>query len=132
MKQEQKSRIVKAAFDEWTRTRYTRTSLSLVAARLSLTKQAIYRYFPNKAALVACMVDELLSDLSHVTDAIERLEVTDAPAGAARDDMGHRISFLAPPEGSVPGATPLERRAALAAMGSRGMTSRPGRQSRRP
>ncbi|HEU4652223.1 MAG TPA: PQQ-dependent dehydrogenase, methanol/ethanol family, partial [Croceibacterium sp.] len=30
------------------------------------------------------------------------------------------VSFLAPPEGSVPGATPLERRAALAAM-NRGM-----------
>lgn len=71
MKQDQKSRIVEAAFDVWAQTHYTSTSLSLIAGRLSLTKQALYRYFPNKAAIIEAMGNSLLADFSRVGDAME-------------------------------------------------------------
>ncbi|WP_455382613.1 TetR/AcrR family transcriptional regulator [Salinispira pacifica] len=68
MKIEQNSRIVEAAFDEWAKNHFSNTSLSLVASRLSVTKQALYRHFPNKNALIAAMVERLRQDYTDMTD----------------------------------------------------------------
>ncbi len=68
MKIEQSSQIVEAAFDEWGKTHFARTSLSLVAARLAVTKQAIYRHFPNKNALIDAMIEQVRSDYAKMTE----------------------------------------------------------------
>jgi len=71
MKQNKLSRIVDAAFDEWAKTRFTNTSLNLISGRLSISKQALYRYFPNKAAIFEAMGHRLLSDLTEMTRTME-------------------------------------------------------------
>ncbi len=71
MKIDQRSRIVDAAFDEWGKTHFANTSLSLVASRLSVTKQAIYRHFANKDALIAEMVRRLVTDYAAITDGFD-------------------------------------------------------------
>lgn len=68
MKIAQSSQIVEAAFDEWGKTHFASTSLSLVAARLAVTKQAIYRHFPNKNALIGAMTEQLRADYAKMTD----------------------------------------------------------------
>jgi AcrR family transcriptional regulator len=47
--------IIKTAFQVWGRDFYRTTSLTPVAQGLGVTKQALYRHFPNKEALMGAM-----------------------------------------------------------------------------
>lgn len=98
MKIEQSSQIVEAAFDEWGKTHFANTSLSLVASRLAVTKQAIYRHFPNKNALIGAMIEQLRADYAKVTDRfLSRLSQV-APAtsleGVLRNYVESYMDFL--------------------------------------
>lgn len=60
--------IVAAAFSAWGETHFTSTSLNLVAQRLGITKQALYRHFRNKEALLDELTERFLAAYTRVRD----------------------------------------------------------------
>ncbi|MBN1411996.1 MAG: TetR/AcrR family transcriptional regulator [Spirochaetales bacterium] len=60
-KKDHKGKILSAAMDVWAKTQYQNTSLNLVAKRLNMTKQALYRYFPSKEGLLQALRDDFLA-----------------------------------------------------------------------
>ena len=67
---DRRQQIVTAAFEAWGSTYFTSTSLALVSERLGVTKQAIYRHFPNKAALVEALTETFLNAYGEVRDVV--------------------------------------------------------------
>ncbi|MEM5947375.1 TetR/AcrR family transcriptional regulator [Spirochaetia bacterium 38H-sp] len=51
--------IIKAAINAWAKSGFSSTSLNDVAKELGVTKQAIYRYYPGKDALIEAIRDEV-------------------------------------------------------------------------
>ena len=70
--------IVNAAFCAWGETHFTSTSLNLVARRLGITKQGLYRHFRNKKALQEGLTERFLAEYARVRDSVCSLPV-DAP-----------------------------------------------------
>ncbi|MDT8297975.1 MAG: TetR/AcrR family transcriptional regulator [Spirochaetaceae bacterium] len=74
-----KKDIIESAFRIWGGCRYRETSLSHLAAELSITKQALYRYFASKEKLESAMEDIALDNYDrsarHLQD--ELSEMTD-------------------------------------------------------
>ncbi|MFP4010943.1 MAG: TetR/AcrR family transcriptional regulator [Spirochaetaceae bacterium] len=64
-------RIVEAAFAAWGDTHFTDTSLARVARALGVTKQALFRHFAGKAALLDAMEGQFSDDLHRVIDEFE-------------------------------------------------------------
>ncbi|MBN1799221.1 MAG: TetR/AcrR family transcriptional regulator [Spirochaetales bacterium] len=78
----QKIRILETAFREWSKTQFTKTSLSAVAKELKLTKAALYRYFTSKDHLLNSMTEKSAHDMetalnefikSHGKDSLQKL-----------------------------------------------------------
>jgi AcrR family transcriptional regulator len=59
-----KAKIVSAAFKVWGRNFYRKTSLSLLARELGVSKPALYRHFENKQALNNAMTESFLDDFA--------------------------------------------------------------------
>ncbi|RPJ08270.1 MAG: TetR/AcrR family transcriptional regulator [Spirochaetaceae bacterium] len=68
-KQELKDRILTIAFTEWAKTNFMKMSLSLVTAKLGVTKPALYRHFRNKDDLLDAMQQRFSLDVSTAVDA---------------------------------------------------------------
>ncbi|TVR00390.1 MAG: TetR/AcrR family transcriptional regulator [Spirochaetaceae bacterium] len=62
--------IVSAAFAAWGETHFTSTSLNLVAQRLGITKQALYRHFRNKEALLDELTERFLAAYAQIRDGV--------------------------------------------------------------
>ncbi|TVR00610.1 MAG: TetR/AcrR family transcriptional regulator [Spirochaetaceae bacterium] len=60
--------IASAAFVAWGETHFTSTSLNLVAQRLGITKQALYRHFRNKEALLDELTERFLAAYAQIRD----------------------------------------------------------------
>ena len=72
-KPNQRQHIIQAAFTEWGKTHFANTSLSLVARALGITKQALYRHFDGKEALVTAMSECFLTDFEQIGEALGTL-----------------------------------------------------------
>ncbi|MEJ2662928.1 MAG: TetR/AcrR family transcriptional regulator [Spirochaetia bacterium] len=59
----QRNKILETAFTIWARSQFSKTSLSLVAGELKLSKAALYRYFANKEHLQTAMVEKYINDM---------------------------------------------------------------------
>jgi len=59
-----KEKIIKAAFKEWGKNKFCKTSLSDLADRLNITKTALYRHFKNKEDLIFSMENEFKDQLT--------------------------------------------------------------------
>jgi AcrR family transcriptional regulator len=64
---QQKDKIIETAFREWAKSFFTKTSLSIVAKKLNLSKAALYRYFTNKDHLLNSMTEKFISNIDQVT-----------------------------------------------------------------
>ncbi|MDR2109958.1 MAG: TetR/AcrR family transcriptional regulator, partial [Spirochaetaceae bacterium] len=75
--------IVNAAFRVWGRELYKTTSLSMVAQGLGVTKQALYRHFANKEALLDAMCGHFFD---HYAEALRKTydQVYQVPQGIER------------------------------------------------
>lgn len=62
-----KEEIINTAFIEWGKTNYKNTSLSALAAKLKITKPALYRYFKDKNELIKEMKTYLINIMSKLT-----------------------------------------------------------------
>ncbi|MDR0501978.1 MAG: TetR/AcrR family transcriptional regulator [Treponema sp.] len=60
-----KQEIINAAFKTWGRNLYKKTSLSMLAGELGVSKPALYRHFENKQALTAAMTEHFLDDFAN-------------------------------------------------------------------
>src|SRR4030042_6878956 len=60
---EQKATIISTAFSEWGKPHSTTMSLQPIAAKLSITKPALYRYFKSKDDLLETMVTTFAENL---------------------------------------------------------------------
>jgi len=69
-KPNQRQQIIQAAFTEWGKTHFANTSLSLVARALGITKQALYRHFDGKEALVTAMSERFLTDFAQIGETL--------------------------------------------------------------
>lgn len=72
-KPNQQQHIIQAAFTEWGKTHFANTSLSLVARALGITKQALYRHFDGKEALITAMSERFLTDFAQIGEALGAL-----------------------------------------------------------
>jgi len=89
-KLEQYHRILDAAFFEWTKTNFTRMSLSPVAAKLAVTKPALYRHFKSKDDLLKAMSARFLDE----TAGALRDFVARAPRGDLRPAIDEYFRFI--------------------------------------
>jgi len=82
-----RERILREALDLFTDSGYHATSLNGIAARLGISKAAIYHHFPSKRLLLAELATPYLRRLDEVVDSIslvdddERAAVLDAYVG---------------------------------------------------
>ena len=58
-----KKKIINAAFEEWGKSKFCKTSLSDLADRLNITKTALYRHFRNKDDLLSSMENDFKEKL---------------------------------------------------------------------
>jgi TetR/AcrR family acrAB operon transcriptional repressor len=63
-------RILASALSLFVRKGYERTTFNDIAARLKMTKGAVYWHFESKEALLIALVDEMLEKFSRQTEAI--------------------------------------------------------------
>lgn len=90
----QKERIVSAAFAAWGDTHFTDTSLSLVASRLGVTKQAIYRHVSGKGELLSEMERQFAADMHRVVDDFESEALSRPLTGAVRSYIELLFGFF--------------------------------------
>jgi AcrR family transcriptional regulator len=91
---EQKAAIITAAFSEWGKSHFTVMSLQPIAARLAITKPALYRYFRNKDDLLDTMITTFADDLGQGLDGFLARSAPPALADAVRDYYGFLFQFF--------------------------------------
>ena len=65
-----RTRILASALDLFAKKDYERTTFNDIAARLKMTKGAVYWHFESKVSLLIALVDEMLEKFSRQTEAI--------------------------------------------------------------
>ncbi|WP_020613825.1 TetR/AcrR family transcriptional regulator [Sediminispirochaeta bajacaliforniensis] len=67
-----KEEIIETAFRVWSESLFKKTSLSAVAARMGISKTALYRYFSGKEALLLAMEEFFLRLYNRLCDEVVR------------------------------------------------------------
>lgn len=65
-----RTRILASALSLFAKKGYEHTTFTDIAARLKMTKGAVYWHFESKEALLIALVDEMLEKFTHQTEAI--------------------------------------------------------------
>ena len=68
--QRTRTRILASALSLFAKKGYEHTTFTDIAARLKMTKGAVYWHFESKEALLIALVDEMLEKFTHQTEAI--------------------------------------------------------------
>ncbi len=99
-----RTRILASALDLFARQGYEHTTFTHIAARLKMTKGAVYWHFASKEALLIALVDEMLDKFERQIDALKPkgeltfLEVADMmvknAAATVRDAHGSAFFML--------------------------------------
>lgn len=69
-----KERVIETALKEFMLNGYQKTSLSVIASKLEISKPALYYYFPNKESLFLACLDRFFLQLGHRALSYETVE----------------------------------------------------------
>lgn len=84
---ERRSTLVELATRVFTESGYGRTTMYVVAARAHVSKQTLYRFFPNKSALFAAVIDHHRQSMLALPGDYDDMPLDEALAAIFRTDL---------------------------------------------